>query len=114
MFGCSATGMRPTLDSSSVMLPSNARSMKPAVAPDPPDPGEDRLRRPLPRILIHSTTEIVSDREHIILVSGYTPPMVREWMRNEISPEFVATLPEEIRPLISGSDNWAWRRNYSP
>jgi len=63
--------------------------------------------------LIHSTTEILSDRERVILVSGYTPTMVREWMRNEISPEFVATLPEEIRPLISGSDNWNWRRNYS-
>jgi hypothetical protein len=66
-----------------------------------------------PESLIHSTTEILSDRERVILVSGYTPPMIREWMRNEISPEFVATLPEEIRPLISGSDNWAWRRNYS-
>jgi hypothetical protein len=66
-----------------------------------------------PESLIHSTTEILSDQERVILMSGYTPPMVREWMRNEISPEFVATLPEEIRPLISGSDNWAWRRNYS-
>jgi phytanoyl-CoA dioxygenase PhyH len=66
-----------------------------------------------PESLIHSTTEILGDRERVILVSGYTPTMVREWMRNEISPEFVATLPEEIRPLISGSDNWNWRRNYS-
>lgn len=62
--------------------------------------------------LIHSTTEILSDRERVILVSGYTPTMLREWMRNEISPEFIETLPEEIRPLLSGSDNWNWRRNY--
>ncbi len=62
--------------------------------------------------LIHSTTAIRSDRERVILVSGYTPPMLREWPGNEISPEFVATLPESIRPLISGSDSWYWRRNY--
>lgn len=63
--------------------------------------------------LIHSTTAIRSDRERVILVAGYTPPMIREWMGNEVSPEFVAALPEEIRPLISGSDSWNWRRNYT-
>jgi hypothetical protein len=38
--------------------------------------------------------------------------MVREWPGNEVSPEFVETLPEDIRPLISGSDSWHWRRRY--
>jgi len=65
-----------------------------------------------PESLIHSSTAIRSDRERVIVVSGYTPPMLREWTGNEISPEFIAGLPEEIRPLISGSDNWSWRRNY--
>ncbi|HZP81443.1 MAG TPA: phytanoyl-CoA dioxygenase family protein [Chthonomonadaceae bacterium] len=65
-----------------------------------------------PESLIHSTTAITTDKERVILVSGYTPTMMREWMGNEISPEFVETLPEAIRPLISGSDNWRWRRNY--
>jgi len=65
-----------------------------------------------PESLIHSTTEILTEKERVILVSGYTPTMIREWMGNEISPEFIETLPEEIRPLISGSDNWNWRRNY--
>lgn len=60
--------------------------------------------------LIHSTTAIRSDNERVILVSGYTPTMLREWMGNEISPEFIETLPETIRPLISGSDNWNWKR----
>jgi ectoine hydroxylase-related dioxygenase (phytanoyl-CoA dioxygenase family) len=62
--------------------------------------------------LIHSTSWIKSDLERVILVSGYTPPMLREWMGNEVRPEFIETLPEAIRPLISGSDNWKWRRNY--
>lgn len=65
-----------------------------------------------PESLIHSTTAIATDKERVILVSGYTPTMVREWMGNEISPEFVETLPEALRPLLSGSDNWRWRRNY--
>ena len=65
-----------------------------------------------PESLIHSTTEILSDRERVILIAGYTPPMLREWRGHEVSPEFVETLPEPIRPLISGSDSWAWKRNY--
>ena len=53
-----------------------------------------------------------SRRERVILVSGYTPPLLREWPGNEISPEFIATLPEAIRPIISGSDSWHWKRRY--
>lgn len=62
--------------------------------------------------LIHSTTAIRSDNERVILIAGYTPPMVREWPGNEVSSEFIETLPEEIRPLISGSDSWHWKRRY--
>jgi hypothetical protein len=65
-----------------------------------------------PESLIHSTTEILSDQERVILVSGYTPTMVRPWMGNEISPAFIETLPDDIRPIISGEANWRWRRNY--
>jgi ectoine hydroxylase-related dioxygenase (phytanoyl-CoA dioxygenase family) len=65
-----------------------------------------------PESLIHSTTAIRSDRERVILVSGYTPTMMQEWAGNEISPEFVETLPEELRPLISGSAKWSWKRRY--
>lgn len=65
-----------------------------------------------PESLIHSTTAIRSDRERVILVSGYTPTMVREWPGNEISPEFIATLPDAIRPILSGSDSWHWKRRY--
>jgi len=62
--------------------------------------------------LIHSTTAIRSDKERVIIVAGYTPPMLREWPGNEVSAAFVEMLPEDIRPLISGSDSWHWKRRY--
>jgi hypothetical protein len=37
--------------------------------------------------------------------------MMQVWPGNEISPEFMASLPEAIRPLISGSESWHWRRH---
>jgi ectoine hydroxylase-related dioxygenase (phytanoyl-CoA dioxygenase family) len=63
-----------------------------------------------PESLVHSTTAIRGENERVILISGYTPPMMREWPGNELSPAFVAALPAAIRPLISGSDSWPWRR----
>lgn len=63
--------------------------------------------------LIHSTTAIWSERERVICVSGYTPPMLREWPGNELDPEFLATQSEETRRVLSGSDSWHWRRNYA-
>ena len=67
-----------------------------------------------PESLIHSTTEIRSDRERVILVSGYTPPMLREWPGNEVSPAFCAGLSDDIRPIISGEQSWHWKRLYPP
>jgi hypothetical protein len=61
---------------------------------------------------LHSTTEILSCRERVIITSGYTPPMFRMERGNYIRDEFVQTLPEPIRPLISGSQGWNWRRSY--
>ncbi|GAA4989526.1 phytanoyl-CoA dioxygenase family protein [Actinopolymorpha pittospori] len=61
--------------------------------------------------LVHSTTAIRSDRERVVLISGYTPPMMREWPGNELSPEFVRSLPDNVRPLISGSESWHWKRH---
>jgi len=63
-----------------------------------------------PESLVHSTTAVRGDKERVVLISGYTPPMIREWPGNEISPQFTATLPDELRSLISGGDSWHWRR----
>lgn len=60
--------------------------------------------------LVHSSTAIRSERERVVLISGYTPPMMREWPGNEPSAAFVASLPEHIGSLISGGDSWPWKR----
>tara|TARA_B100001964_G_scaffold174791_1_gene192471 strand:- start:139 stop:963 length:825 start_codon:yes stop_codon:yes gene_type:complete len=62
--------------------------------------------------LIHSTTEIRSDNERIILIAGYTPTMFQPWPGNEVDPDFIDSLPEDIQPIISGSGSWHWERNY--
>jgi len=65
-----------------------------------------------PESLVHSTTRIKSDRERVILVSGYTPPMLKPWPGNEVDPAFIETLSEDVRPIISGSESWHWKRRF--
>ena len=60
--------------------------------------------------LIHASGIVSSDRERCIIIGGYTPPMFQVWPGQEPSDEFVASLPVELRPLISGSESWGWRR----
>jgi hypothetical protein len=60
--------------------------------------------------LVHSSTAVRSDRERAVLICGYTPPMMREWPGNEPSHEFVASLPDHLRPLLGGGDGWPWNR----
>jgi ectoine hydroxylase-related dioxygenase (phytanoyl-CoA dioxygenase family) len=61
--------------------------------------------------LVHSTTLVRSNRERVVLISGYTPPMMREWPGNEPSPEFLTSLPSRQRRLISGGDSWPWQQH---
>ena len=60
--------------------------------------------------LIHATGQICSDRERVIVIGGYTPPMFQAWNGQEPSAEFVAQTPEHLVPLISGSDKWGWQQ----
>jgi ectoine hydroxylase-related dioxygenase (phytanoyl-CoA dioxygenase family) len=62
--------------------------------------------------LVHSTTAIRSDKERVILITGYTPPMMREWPGNEIGTAFAESLPAHLKPIVTGSDAWPWRRLY--
>lgn len=59
--------------------------------------------------LIHSTTAITSDNERMVVVTGYTPPMMQVWPGNEVSTAFVAGLSPELRQLVAPTP-WPWRR----
>lgn len=60
--------------------------------------------------LVHATGRIRSDRERVIIIGGYTPPMFQAWNGQEPSAEFVARTPEPLKALVSGSDKWHWER----
>jgi hypothetical protein len=62
--------------------------------------------------LIHATGQVRSDRERVILIGGYTPPMFRAWPGQEPSKEFIDSLPEVFKPLIAGSESWNWKQRY--
>jgi len=53
--------------------------------------------------LLHATGDITSDRERTIIINGYKPwNVIGEY--KEFSDEFRARLPEELEPLIYGTD----------
>ena len=60
--------------------------------------------------LIHATGQIRSDRERVIVIGGYTPPMFQAWNGQEPSAAFVEGIPAAYRPLIAGSDKWSWKQ----
>jgi hypothetical protein len=62
-----------------------------------------------PESLVHSTTLVQTANERVVLISGYTPPFIRPWPGNEPDEEFVASLPTEVEPLISGGDGRIWK-----
>ena len=62
--------------------------------------------------LIHATGQIRSDRERVIIIGGYTPPMFQAWNGQEPSAEFVAQTPEPLQALVSGSEKWHWERRF--
>ncbi len=62
--------------------------------------------------LIHATGQIRSDKERVIVIGGYTPPMFQAWNGQEPSADFLETVPEQFLPLISGSEKWHWEKRY--
>lgn len=52
---------------------------------------------------IHSAGHIQSGRERVLIIGGYTRPMFQAWTGYDPDPGFLATAPEELRPLLSGS-----------
>ena len=52
--------------------------------------------------LLHATGPVLTDRERVVIISGYIPRNQNTHLV-KVQPEFAATLPEEIRPLITPS-----------
>jgi len=62
--------------------------------------------------LIHATGQLRSDKERVIIIGGYTPPMFRAWPGQEPSQEFINSLPEAFKPLIGATESWNWQQRY--
>jgi hypothetical protein len=62
--------------------------------------------------LIHATGHVRSDRERVIVIGGYTPPMFQAWPGQEPTAAFVETLEEPFKTIISGSAKWSWQRQF--
>ena len=62
--------------------------------------------------LIHATGQLRSDRERVIVIGGYTPPMFRAWPGQEPSQAYIDALPEAHKRLIAGTESWNWQQRY--
>ncbi|MDA0338102.1 MAG: phytanoyl-CoA dioxygenase family protein [bacterium] len=56
--------------------------------------------------LIHATGLLTSDRERIILITGYGPAHLPYWGDGELTPEFKAAIPANQHLLFHGRQNW--------
>lgn len=62
--------------------------------------------------LIHATGQLRSDKERVIIIGGYTPPMFRAWPGQEPSQAFIDNLSEAYKPLIGATESWHWEQRY--
>ena len=62
--------------------------------------------------LIHATGQLRSEKERMIIIGGYTPPMFRAWPGQEPSQAFIDSLPEVYKPLIGATASWHWQQRY--
>lgn len=74
-----------------------------------------------PETLIHATGRITSDIERAIIIAGYAPRMYQRWDHYSqtgpipgtgFSPEFIARIPDPLRPLLLGTPHWARQQRY--
>ena len=60
--------------------------------------------------LMHSHGIMRSGRERVLVIGGYTPTMFQTWRGYEPSADFVATLPDEHRALLTGEARYGVQR----
>ncbi|MBM3276517.1 MAG: phytanoyl-CoA dioxygenase family protein [Candidatus Handelsmanbacteria bacterium] len=56
--------------------------------------------------LIHATGQVRSDRERVILITGYGPTLFPYWDEGKLSEGFSASIPPQLRPLFQGREHW--------
>ena len=56
--------------------------------------------------LIHATGQIRSERERVIIISGYGPSHFPYWGDGEWSDEFLESIPDNQKILFNGRQNW--------
>ncbi len=62
--------------------------------------------------LIHGTGQIRSDRERVIIITGYGSTMYPYWGGADLSPEFVAKIPPQLKNLWLGKAHWTRGPHY--
>ena len=56
--------------------------------------------------LIHATGQIRSDRERVIIITGYGSTMFPYWDRGTLSTAFEKQIPDQLRVLFHGKAHW--------
>ncbi len=62
--------------------------------------------------LAHATGPIRSDRERIIIITGYGSTMFPYWDFGELSPGFRERIPEQLKVLFEGKQVWTRGARY--
>jgi ectoine hydroxylase-related dioxygenase (phytanoyl-CoA dioxygenase family) len=56
--------------------------------------------------LIHATGRLTSDRERVIIITGYAPAQFPYWGDGELTDDFRAQIPANQKILFHGRPNW--------
>jgi ectoine hydroxylase-related dioxygenase (phytanoyl-CoA dioxygenase family) len=64
--------------------------------------------------LIHATGLLTSERERVIIISGYGPAQFPYWGDGDLTPEFKAAIPPNQQLLFHGRKNWNRRVKERP
>ena len=61
--------------------------------------------------LLHSAGIIESGEDRLLILGGYMPTMFQAWKGYDPDPEFVKTLSDEHRALLTGEAKFDWQRH---
>ena len=59
---------------------------------------------------MHAAGIIHSEQDRSLILSGYLPIMFQAWNGYDPDPEFLKTLSDEHRTLLTGEQKFNWQR----